>query len=422
MSGCVSARSRRDTGVPMTRSSCRAKRESSAWNPDSSTMNGVASSARASRVTSRVQLGRKYRHDARRALAVARIPLLVERHVRRQGDRRRRAGERRAPVARARRRAACPRPAHAPTAPSPRSRSRSARRAARSPADHRVVRLAELAQQDRLRATVEHEVVHDERDEPLLRPPARSTRTRSSGPRDRANGSRTIRSSARSTSARVAPRRSTARPARAAPSCTTCTGSPPRSSNVVRSDSCRATTASTARCSASTSSAPLHARDDRCVIRRRLGRPLLRRPHGLLRERERRRATLGGAHDPLLGIRVARRRLDECRQRGDRAALEQIADRHACRQHARQTRHDTHREQRVAAEREEVVLDADLRHAEHLAPHLGDPCLGGVRGATGAGRSRAALDASGSGSARRSILPFGVSGSSRITTYCAGTM
>lgn len=73
----------------------------------------------------------------------------------------------------------------------------------------------------------------------------------------------------------------------------------------------------------------------------------------------------------------------------------------------------------VAAEVEEVVVDADPGHAEGLGEHLGDGLLGGVAGATYS-PTRSPRD--GSGSAARSILPLTVSGSASSVTTAEGTM
>ena len=78
------------------------------------------------------------------------------------------------------------------------------------------------------------------------------------------------------------------------------------------------------------------------------------------------------------------------------------------------------RQQRVAAQLEEVVVDADPLQAQHLGPDVGEHLLAGVRGrrvGTAAAGCR-----SGAGSAWRSTLPLGVSGSASSTTKAEGTM
>ncbi len=76
-------------------------------------------------------------------------------------------------------------------------------------------------------------------------------------------------------------------------------------------------------------------------------------------------------------------------------------------------------EQRVAAEVEEAVVDADLRDAEHLGEQAAQqPLLARSAGRPAGG---VAVD-SGSGSARRSSLPFAVNGKASSITKAAGTM
>ena len=79
------------------------------------------------------------------------------------------------------------------------------------------------------------------------------------------------------------------------------------------------------------------------------------------------------------------------------------------------------RQQRVAAELEEVVVDADLLDARAPRPDRGQQLLHRpVRGAHVLRRGRCAR--SGAGSASRSTLPFGVSGRASRTTKADGTM
>ena len=72
----------------------------------------------------------------------------------------------------------------------------------------------------------------------------------------------------------------------------------------------------------------------------------------------------------------------------------------------------------MAAEREEVVVDADPLEPQHLGKQrrTGSPPAACAAHAPLAGVS------SGAGSAARSSLPFGVSGSRSSTTNAAGTM
>lgn len=74
---------------------------------------------------------------------------------------------------------------------------------------------------------------------------------------------------------------------------------------------------------------------------------------------------------------------------------------------------------RVAAEVEEVVVDADLGHPQHLRPHGGEGPLDRRPGAT---PPLGATGRPGAGSAARSTLPLTVSGSSASTVTLAGIM
>ncbi|GAA3067103.1 hypothetical protein GCM10020254_08360 [Streptomyces goshikiensis] len=81
-----------------------------------------------------------------------------------------------------------------------------------------------------------------------------------------------------------------------------------------------------------------------------------------------------------------------------------------------------HGEERVPAEGEEVVVDAEVRGVEQPPPQAQQPFLVGVRG-----RARGAVRAGGrgrggSGSALRSSLPLAVSGMASIRTQAVGTM
>ena len=83
--------------------------------------------------------------------------------------------------------------------------------------------------------------------------------------------------------------------------------------------------------------------------------------------------------------------------------------------------HDLETDDRVSTEIEEVVIRADRLDAEHVGPDVGQqllPRLDGVGRAT----RRADVAVSGSGSAARSIFPFGSNGISSTSTKNVGTM
>ena len=72
----------------------------------------------------------------------------------------------------------------------------------------------------------------------------------------------------------------------------------------------------------------------------------------------------------------------------------------------------------MAAQLEEVVVDADALEPQHLGEQPAQDLL--LRGARRT--SHASASKSGAGSARRSSLPLGVSGSRSSTTNADGTM
>ena len=99
--------------------------------------------------------------------------------------------------------------------------------------------------------------------------------------------------------------------------------------------------------------------------------------------------------------------------------LEQAADRELDVQGGADAADQPGRQQRMAAEVEEVVVDADpldARAPRRTAPPGSPPAA--LRGARRAPLGRS----SGAGSARRSSLPLGVSGSASSSTKAAGTM
>ena len=106
-------------------------------------------------------------------------------------------------------------------------------------------------------------------------------------------------------------------------------------------------------------------------------------------------------------------------QRRNARRLEQAADRHLDIQRRPDPADQPRRQQRVAAELEEVVVDADPLDAQHLGKQRAQHLL--LRRARQPTQRRDGAS-SGAGSARRSSLPFGVSGSRSSTTIADGTM
>ena len=108
---------------------------------------------------------------------------------------------------------------------------------------------------------------------------------------------------------------------------------------------------------------------------------LLQVPHALLHQRQRRRAGVAARRDlrqrggaaPGAAIAGA---VEPGREAGDRGVLEPGAHRHAAAERARQPRGHLRDQQRVAAEREEVVEHAEPRHRQRLLVRGGDDLLG----------------------------------------------
>ena len=106
-------------------------------------------------------------------------------------------------------------------------------------------------------------------------------------------------------------------------------------------------------------------------------------------------------------------------QRRHTRRLEQAADRNLDPQHRPHPADQPRRQQRVAAKLEEVVVDADPRNPQHLGKQPAqDLLLRRARRPVRVLRRQAPAKAS----ARRSSLPFGVSGSRSSTTSADGTM
>ena len=191
---------------------------------------------------------------------------------------------------------------------------------------------------------------------------------------------------------------------------------PPRA-NVVRSASCRRTISLER-------AAPAPPRPARPRSRSASGHvvggaprlQLVQEPQPLLRERQRQRAPCARPAPPAAAP-AAPRGASPPRARpapppsAPRTAPAAAAPRRSTCAHPR---HHLRRQQRVPAQLEEVVVHAHPLHAQHLRP---DPRQRLLRRACAAPRSRRAAHAppSGAGSALRSTLPFGVSGSASST-------
>ncbi|BDU02571.1 hypothetical protein IFM12276_55990 [Nocardia sputorum] len=121
---------------------------------------------------------------------------------------------------------------------------------------------------------------------------------------------------------------------------------------------------------------------ERQVVGRRTGRrdgvldvvEAVEEPHPPLRQRQRQLLRTSDTPQPHTALTVGMR-LQRRRQRRDRGCLEQRTHRHLSIDRRPETRHDPRGDQRIAAEREEIVIRADPVHAEHRREHLGDDFL-----------------------------------------------
>jgi hypothetical protein len=164
----------------------------------------------------------------------------------------------------------------------------------------------------------------------------------------------------------------------------------------------------------------LEAKDHRDVVVRPAGVEAIEEPQALLGERQGLRPgpRMGGErrHRDVGALRA--RRLHPAREPRDGGRLEERADRQLDPERAADPGRDARREQELAAEIEEVVVDAD-GPAEQLAPGGRQRLLGARPRGTNV-RSRGAV--SGAGRALRSSLPLGVRGRASRRTKADGTM
>ena len=157
--------------------------------------------------------------------------------------------------------------------------------------------------------------------------------------------------------------------------------------------------------------------DDRDVVGRARALQLAEEPQPALRERQRHplRTLTGPQRRPRRPVPAPASRAASPATVGASNSA-RIGDLDA--QHRPDPRDQPDRQQRVPAQVEEVVVDADRVHAEHLGERRAQHLLL-HRGRTTA---RHPPTYSGAGSARRSSFPFAVNGSSSSSTTAAGTM
>ena len=210
------------------------------------------------------------------------------------------------------------------------------------------------------------------------------------------------------------------------PATISCRGTPPRSGNTVRRLSWRSTTSPSAPSSAARSSCPSQPHRQRDHIGR-AAMPLA--------------AALQAVQEPQPALRIGQRHLRRPRQPHQRRTPPprppspcrrkpplSAATLGASNRPGSKPRHpgsprmpadQPRRQQRVAAQLKEVVVDPDPLNPQHLRKQRAQDLL--LRRARPAPQPGAA-HSSGAGSARRSSLPFAVSGRRSSTTNADGTM
>ncbi len=152
---------------------------------------------------------------------------------------------------------------------------------------------------------------------------------------------------------------------------------------------------------------------------------LLEEADAFLHRRERRAAAIGHVRDRLLrhglaGAAQAVRRSARCARRW---AIRTACDSGSvsCRSRLSMGR-QARGQQRMTAEREEVVVDAQARQAQRLLHGRQDLAFELVARRHGGVAARGGDAGTGGGRALRSILPLGSSGSASSATKCCGSM
>ncbi len=123
----------------------------------------------------------------------------------------------------------------------------------------------------------------------------------------------------------------------------------------------------------------LQAQREGHVVGRRARLELVDEPQSLLREgqRQRSRARRGDEVRHLQALARQARRVHRSRQRGEDRRLEQLAQRQRHAEGGADAGDHLRGQQRVATQREEVVLGAHARDAQHLRPERREQLLGG---------------------------------------------
>jgi hypothetical protein len=121
----------------------------------------------------------------------------------------------------------------------------------------------------------------------------------------------------------------------------------------------------------------VEANRHRDVVERVAPVELVYEPEALLAERERQFALARGAHERrrLNAPARAHRRLDRLGEARDRRGFKEAVDGQFDLERVARARDDLRRQERVAAQLEEVVVDADALRAEHLRPRRGQNLL-----------------------------------------------
>src|SRR5216683_3659353 len=111
------------------------------------------------------------------------------------------------------------------------------------------------------------------------------------------------------------------------------------------------------------------------VVERAFWLVAIQEPQPLLSERERRRALYHAPLQPQLmpsGLRL-RHLLHHARQPFQRRILEQCAERNFDTEHDSDSRNHVRCEERMAAQVEEIIVQADVLYTQSLHPDAGDP-------------------------------------------------
>ncbi len=223
----------------------------------------------------------------------------------------------------------------------------------------------------------------------------------------------------------VRPRRSTTGRLTAHGSWTTCTGRPSTAGKLVRSTSWRRTISVSVAVEHVHLERPLDPEGELEVVGDvAAGRELVQEPDALLGVRQGGLAVPGDPPDGRQLGELGRQAglLDRLGELGHGGVLEHLDERQLDLEGLADAGRQLGHQQRVAAELEEVVVDADALDAQKIAPESRPASAGRACGAECRSSRSSGRLASGAGRARRSTLPVGVRGSASRIVNTEGTM